>query len=238
MPGLRQLDTPERRQSCQTDKGRCREMRTLSHPLETIEAKTPSFAVIFDVRASATTRGSDGDIMLTPDLIDKLIEHGCSDATFGRRQGAFYADFDREANSLPDAVMSAIEDLESTGEVFVLRVEPEDMVNAATIAARLGKSREGVRLWASGARGPGDFPEPRFYLGEGFHPIWTWSSVVAWHAKYTGALNAEAVEDATFLAYVNAVLEFRRFSRRFTPDQLGERPRGVIERLVSDAIRR
>lgn len=212
-------------------------MRALGGRIEATGTKMYSFTVIFDVRATATAQLQEGDIALSPGLIDKLIEHGSSDATFGRRQGAFYADFDRDADSLPDAVMSAIENLESTGEVFVLRVEPEEMVNAATIASRLGKSREGIRLWAMGARGPGDFPEPRFYLGESSHPIWTWSSVIAWHARYRGEVETEAVRDAGFLAYVNAILEFRTFSQRFKAEDLGQHSREVIERLMTNTIR-
>jgi hypothetical protein len=210
-------------------------MRTLSRWVQTARTKTYSFTVIFDVRASATAALHEGDIALSPVLLDKLIEHGSSDATFGRRQGAFYAAFDRDAGSLPDAVMSAIDNLESTGEVFVLRIEPEEMVNAATIAARLGKSREGVRLWAMGARGPGDFPEPRFYLGEASHPIWAWSSVVAWHARHTGHLEPEEVRDAAFLAYINAILEFRRFRQHFNAEALDERSRDAIQRLMATA---
>ena len=44
---------------------------------------------------------------------DALHEAGCDDAVLGRVDGIFYLDFDREAPSRAEAVISAIEDVES-----------------------------------------------------------------------------------------------------------------------------
>jgi hypothetical protein len=40
--------------------------------------------------------------------LDGLFEAGCGDATFGSVDGVHYADFDREAGTLAEAVSSAI----------------------------------------------------------------------------------------------------------------------------------
>lgn len=61
-------------------------------------------------------------------LDNELFEAGCDDATFGVSDGVAYADFDREAGTLVEAVLSAIADIESVQGIRVTRVEPEDWV--------------------------------------------------------------------------------------------------------------
>ncbi len=53
--------------------------------------------------------------------IDELFEAGCDDATFGSVDGIDYADFDREAETLSQAVASAIADIESVPGLVVRR---------------------------------------------------------------------------------------------------------------------
>jgi hypothetical protein len=52
---------------------------------------------------------------LTPELLDAFYEAGCDDALIGMRDGKAYAEFCREAESLPEAVASAMKDVEATG---------------------------------------------------------------------------------------------------------------------------
>ena len=54
----------------------------------------------------------------------------------------------------------------------------EDLVNTSEIAFRLGVSREAVRTWTNGARGPSDFPPHRAIIGG--QKIWAWATVYAW----------------------------------------------------------
>lgn len=79
----------------------------------------------------------------TPFLEDNLYEAGCDDALIQYRNGAVYLDFDREATSLEDAVISAIKDVKSA-PLFaeVASVTPENLVTEAEIAKRLNKSRQ------------------------------------------------------------------------------------------------
>ena len=49
----------------------------------------------------------------TAGLEDSLYEAGCDDALMNSRNGIVYLDFDREANSLEEAVITAIRDVES-----------------------------------------------------------------------------------------------------------------------------
>ena len=48
-----------------------------------------------------------------PHLEDNLFEAGCDDALINYRNGAVYLEFDRQATSLEDAVISAIKDVRS-----------------------------------------------------------------------------------------------------------------------------
>ena len=49
----------------------------------------------------------DGPDLQDQPLIDQLFEAGCDDATVGSRDGVQYVDFDREAEALDDAILSA-----------------------------------------------------------------------------------------------------------------------------------
>ncbi|WP_251153306.1 hypothetical protein [Cellulosimicrobium sp. Marseille-Q4280] len=58
-----------------------------------------------------------------------------------------------------------------------------DIVSAADVAERIGVSRETVRTWARGMRGPGGFPMPVGTVGGGARggtDIWYWCEVQAW----------------------------------------------------------
>ena len=63
-----------------------------------------------------------GSPELTEDLADRLFEAGCNDSTPGSCCGVTQVDFHREADSLEDALRSAIAQVSSTG-CTVERVE-------------------------------------------------------------------------------------------------------------------
>ena len=64
------------------------------------------------------------DLQAEP-TIDALFEAGCDDATVGRVDGVQYVDFDREAESLAEAVLSAVRDVEKVDGAAVLRPSVE-----------------------------------------------------------------------------------------------------------------
>ena len=145
----------------------------------------------------------DGDVQ-EAGTIDALFERGCDDATFGAVDGVGYGDFHRAAPSLLDAVVAAIRAVESVPGLRALRVEPDDLVTAAEIAARLGRTRESVRLLIAGERGDGAFPAPMSHLRTR-HRLWRWSDVAVWSQHAT----PEEAAQAGALAAVNAALELR-----------------------------
>lgn len=161
----------------------------------------------------------------TENLEDSLYESGCSDALINFKNGTVYLDFDREAASLREAVISAIKDVETSPvKPIVASVGPEDFVTETEIAERLSFKRQAVSLWIKRKRRTEfPFPWPVMKLSSR-SPFWKWKDVVEW--LYDNKLIAEndSVENATFLENINAALEERDVkvfeSRKNILDQL------------------
>lgn len=133
---------------------------------------------------------------------------GCDDAMFGTRHGVCVADFDRTAPSFPSAVISAIQSIESAvGNARVRRVESHDVVTASDIAQRTKRTRESVRLLASGQRGLGAFPAPITILENGSR-LWRWAEVADWFESRFGD-TFEVGQNERFITALNNALEIR-----------------------------
>ena len=159
----------------------------------------------------------DGPDLQDDALADAVFEAGCDDAAIGRVDGIQYIDFDREAVSLDRAILSAVADLERIDGVDVVRIADAGLVSMADIAARIGRTREGVRLLITGARGPGGFPPP-ITDPRSRYRLWRWSDVACWFSKHFGEESAIASDE--MLAAFNAGLELRHHKRRLSrPDQ-------------------
>jgi hypothetical protein len=63
--------------------------------------------------------------VLTPEMAEALYEAGCDDSTPGSRCGVVMVHFDREAESLGDAIGSAVKDVEKAG-FKVSKIEVEE----------------------------------------------------------------------------------------------------------------
>jgi hypothetical protein len=66
----------------------------------------------------------------------------------------------------------------SLPEIKVLRIDP-GLVATSDIARRLGRSRENIRQFVNGTRGPGGFPIPDGIVGDGIR-VWRWANVQEW----------------------------------------------------------
>ena len=118
----------------------------------------------------------EGVEMDDPQVFNALYEAGCDDATIGITNGIPVMDFNREAASFCEAISSAIADAESVDGLRVVRIADLDLVSMSEIAARIGRSRECVRLWVLGS-GDGRIPgAPPTVLttgtGSGAGPTW------------------------------------------------------------------
>lgn len=121
----------------------------------------------------------DRDVLSDNDVLNALYEAGCDDASFGEIDGVFYAEFDREADAFSQAIFSAIREIEATGVRVVSVADPDELVTAADIADVIDQSRESVRLYIAGKRGPGHFPAPISHLWTRGR-LWRWPCVVRW----------------------------------------------------------
>ncbi|MGN9912699.1 hypothetical protein ACTMTJ_34710 [Phytohabitans sp. LJ34] len=112
----------------------------------------------------------------------------------------------RTADTFAAAIVSAINDLESL-DLVPVRVCADDWVTLADIGARIGRSREIVRLWSIGQQGPGGFPPPvnpgcdtRFY---------SWTEATLWLREAMGFSLARPHAD---LVAANLLLQARRLA--------------------------
>ena len=170
-----------------------------------------------------------------PDLqdearIDALCEAGCDDAAVGRSDGIQFVDFDREAGSIGHAILSAVDDLETLEGVEVVRIADAGLASLADIAARLGRTRESVRLLVSGARGPGGFPKPVTDPRSRYR-LWRWSDVERWCVERLGEALPIAQDEVT--AAFSAALELRHYRRALAP----ENPVTLRELVGADELR-
>ena len=156
----------------------------------------------------------DGPDAQDDDLIDALFDAGCNDGLVGRAEGIQYIEFDRAANDLDDAVLSAVADVEKVPGLTVTRIADAGLVSMADIAARTGRTREGIRLLVAGARGPGGFPPPVTDPRSRYR-LWRWSDVERWIATYLEEKIESEGDDV--LTAINASLELRRHGSRLHP---------------------
>jgi hypothetical protein len=167
---------------------------------------------------------------MTKDNMRALERAGCNDALFGRRGTVFYADFDREADSFGEAVLSAVHDVESAVPgLKVTRVEPEELVSASQIAVRTKRTRESIRLLIEGKRGPSNFPAPALWLSSS-RKLWRWTDVADWFTSWLETPVSD-IQTAAFVASVNAALALRRHSAFLPP---GRSRRELAKLLAKD----
>jgi hypothetical protein len=142
----------------------------------------------------------------------------------------------REAPNLAEAVLAVIDDLEAA-DLQPVRVCDGDWVTLADIAARIGRSREIVRLWSIGRQGPGGFPPP---LNPGCDTrFYSWSEVSHWLRRRMGY---ELPDPGPDLVVANLLLQARRLALRvhnrealgaWLAPYLSGKTAGTVERLPS-----
>ncbi len=119
------------------------------------------------------------DHRFSDDECDALFDRA-DDVTPERERDRTLLGFDRDADTLAAALVSALRDVEAAGLV-VSSVCSEDLVTLKEIAARTGRTYESVRLLATGKRGPGGFPGPMSSDG---WTLYSWAQVRPWFARH------------------------------------------------------
>ena len=159
----------------------------------------------------------EGTDFMDDDIVDALYGGRCDDATVGVSNGVPCADFSREAESLEEAALSAIADLESVDPIEVIRIADAGLASITDIAARTGRTRESVRLLVEGKRGPGGFPAPVTDPSRRRHRLWYWPEVARWFES-TGVGRADG-EQEQILEAINAWLQLRRLRKTVEPER-------------------
>jgi predicted DNA-binding transcriptional regulator AlpA len=145
----------------------------------------------------------------TDERIDALFDAGCGDATFSHSPAISYGDFDRDGESLLDAVLSAIEAVESVPGLRVRRLDSDDLLTVPALADRLGRTRQSVYQLIDGTRGAGHFPAP-VSSARGRGKVWAWTEVAEWAGvdyDHTRAVTIAAVNGALSLRRARASLD-------------------------------
>lgn len=151
----------------------------------------------------------DGVDDTTPHLEDILYAAGCDDALINFKNGTVYLDFDRSENSLEQAIISAINAVESSKlGASISSVAPEHLVNLSDIAERMSMTRQAVSLLMLGERGTGDFPKPVLKITNK-SPLWRWAAVAKWFCQQGKITDYRIIENAKLVENINAALELR-----------------------------
>lgn len=141
------------------------------------------------------------DRIPTTDEFDKLFEAGLDDTSPEVGRGRCVLDVTRESNSLIDAIVSVADDVKKAG-FRVVGMEEEDLVPLKTIATRLSRTYESIRLIARGKRGPGGFPSP---LSDHNWSLYSWAEVSQWMTDKYGS-PFQNNEDARIIPAANHLL--------------------------------
>lgn len=163
-------------------------------------------------------------------LEDAIHESGCDDAALSFRNGIGYLNFDRSTENLDSAILTAIGELERARvPIFVIRIEPSDLVTASEIARRLNRSRQSVQQLITGARSDGDFPIPIAGITTKTM-IWSWKEVVEWFKIKDKGIEPSMLIDAKVIKLLNDALRFRHHPNKI--QQIGD----YINKLNSGSI--
>jgi hypothetical protein len=127
------------------------------------------------------------------DFESRFYDAGCDDATISFQKGHIIVDFAREAESVEDAIASAIVAVLQAG-AHVDRIEPDPLVSLSDIAARSSMTRAAMTQYSKGQRGKG-FPAPVARVTSD-SPLWDWACVARWLYKNAKISREQAVEAA------------------------------------------
>lgn len=110
-----------------------------------------------------------------------------------------------------DSLLDAIRDAEAQG-THPVRVNAHDWLTLADISARLGVSRELVRLWSIGKQGPGRFPPP--LNPDSLTNFFSWTEVHSWVRRHTD-YGTDTREEPVLVA-MNLALQLRSMGPQIT----------------------
>lgn len=160
------------------------------------------------------------------DFETRFYDRGCDDATVSFQKGHIILDFAREAETMVDAICSAVDAVAAAG-AKINRVEPDPLVSLADIASRTNLTRAAISQYAKGQRGR-DFPAPIARVTSD-SPLWDWAEVALWLFRQK-KLTRDDVIEAAAVEEVNTVIGR---GDRLTKDALERRLQRCADALKS-----
>lgn len=142
------------------------------------------------------------------DLVERLGEVGCTDATVGTGvAGRVALDFMRDAATAREAIASALADVRRAIPEAVLIEASPDFVGLTEFAELLGMSRQNVRKLMLGHS---DFPLP---VHEGNPSVWHLADLLEWLDGRRGQTSDRTLRDAAVAALeVNLARQAGRYT--------------------------
>lgn len=137
------------------------------------------------------------------DFEQRFYEAGCDDATVSFQNGHTLLDFSRDAQSITEAIVTAVADASAAG-AEVERVEPDPLVSLSDMATRSGMTRSAMTNYYKGHRQEG-FPAPRARVTT-TSPLWDWAEVAEWLYRHNRISREEAFR-AGVVSAANDLLE-------------------------------
>jgi hypothetical protein len=137
------------------------------------------------------------------DFERRFYEGRCDDATVSFQNGHTILDFQRDAKSITEAIVTAVRDVADAGAA-VERVEPDPLVSLSDMAARSGMTRSAMTNYYKGHRQEG-FPAPAARVTTA-SPLWDWGDVAEWLFRH-GRISKEEALEAGVVSAANELLE-------------------------------
>lgn len=144
------------------------------------------------------------------EIADSLFEAGCEDCTVMTRNQSLVIEFCREADNFQDAVISAINEINSVECLTVLSLDAGDVVSLSDAAELSGLSRSTLSKYSKGDRGDNTFPLP-IYKVQSKTPLYRWSEIAQW-LNSQGNLSFELTEKSIATSAINLAINLRNLS--------------------------
>lgn len=137
------------------------------------------------------------------DFERRFYDGQCDDATVSFQNGHTILDFERDAESITAAIVTAVRDVIAAGAT-VERVEPDPLVSLSDMAVRSGMSRAAMTNYYKGHRQEG-FPAPTARVTTR-SPLWDWADVAEWLFRH-GRISKKEALAAGVVSAANELLE-------------------------------
>lgn len=144
------------------------------------------------------------------DIAEILFESGCDDATLSIRDQIAYLEFDRIANSLQNAIVSAVTNvLDADIGAWIIAIDPGDFVTSTEIGRRIKKSRQYIQKLKTVNCKTNSFPGPVAGIQTG-NLIYSWKRISYYFYKLGKYIQKEDVINAQLLEIFNEILKNKR----------------------------